>query len=85
MAYCRRCAFSWGTSTGGKFKDEINLVVASLGVHYGGYERVEADRTPRDKDFLKLYLIKKDNPDAFLEFVQQMRKWIPKSRTHCAT
>ena len=85
MAYCRRCAFSWGTSTGGKFKDEINLVVASLGTHYGGYERVEADRTPQDKDFLKHYLIKKDNPDAFLEFVQQMRKWIPQSRTHCAT
>ena len=85
MAYCGRCAFSWGHATGHKFKDELNLVVASLGVHYGGYDRVEAERTLQDKDFLKKYLIKKDYSDAFLEFVQQMRKWIPQSRTHCAT
>ena len=81
MAYCKRCAFSWGTSTGGKFKDEIDLVVASLGTHYAGCERVEANRRLRARHPLKLHLIKKDNPDAFLEFVQQMRKWIPHART----
>ena len=81
MAYCKGCAFSWGTSTGGKFKDEIDLVVASLGTHYAGCERVEANRRLRARHPLKLHLIKKDNPDAFLEFVQQMRKWIPHART----
>ena len=85
MAYCRRCAFTWGTATGHKFKDELNLVVVSLGVHYAGHERVAAERIQQDKDFLKEYLVKKDNVDAFLEFVQVMRKWIPQSRTHCAT
>ena len=85
MAYCKRCCSSWGHSTGGKFKDEINLVVATLGIHYGGRLRVTAERSKQDTDFLQLYQLKHDHRDAFLEFVQDMRKWIPKSVTHCPT
>ena len=45
MAFCKRCPAKWGHAIGSTFKDEINLVVATLGIHYGGHERVTAERT----------------------------------------
>ena len=65
--------------------DEINLVVATLGVHYGGHERVTVERTHQDKQKLLIYQKKHNYCDAFTDYVQQMRKWIPKSVTHCPT
>ena len=75
MAFCKRCPESWGLSTGSKFKDNINLLVASLGKHYAGHARVAAERTDQDKEFLKLFQKKHAHKDAFVEFVQDMKKW----------
>ena len=85
MAFCKTCCSEWGRATGSTFKDEINLVVATLGVHYGGHERATAERTQQDKDKLLPHQKKHNHRDAFLDYVQAMRKWIPKSVTHCPT
>ena len=85
MAFCRRCPQYLGHNTGSRFKDEINLVVATLGIHYAGHERVKAERTHQDKEKLKIYQKKFNYKDAFTDYVQQMMHWIPKSVTHCPT
>ena len=83
MAYCKRCPEFWGLSTGSTFKDNINLLVSTLGKHYAGHARVAELRTDQDKAFLKLHQKKFDHKDAFLEFVQAMMKWVPEPMTHC--
>ena len=85
MAFCKRCPGEWGHATGSRFKDEINLVVATLGIHYAGHERAKAERTRQDKEKLKINQKKYDVKDAFTNYVQQMMHWVPKSVTHCAT
>jgi hypothetical protein len=85
MAFCKSCPAEWGRATGSTFMDEINVVVATLGVHYGGHERVTAERTQQDKDKLLIYQKKHDYISAFTDYVQQMRKWIPQSVTHYPT
>ena len=82
MAYCKRCPQRWGRSTGSKFQQATNLLVCELGVHYGGYDRVQAALTDQDKAFLKKYMTKpKDNKEAFIEFVQGLSEWMPQSMT----
>ena len=56
MVFCKRCPDKWGHATGSTFKDEIYLVVATLGIHYAGHERVKAERTHQDKQKLEIYL-----------------------------
>ena len=85
MAFCKTCPSRWGRATGSTFKDEINLVVATLGVHYGGHARATAERTQQDKEKLLIHQKKHNYCDAFTDYVQQMMKWIPKSVTHCPT
>ena len=85
MAFCRRCPQFWGHQTGSRFKGEINLVVATLGVPCGGDERATAERTRQDKEKLLIYQKKHNYRNAFSDYVQQMMKWIPKSVTHCPT
>jgi len=85
MAFCKRCPGYWGHATGSRFKDELNLVVATLGIHYAGHERVKAERTHQDKEKLKIYQKKFDYRDAFTDYVQQMMHWVPKSVTNCPT
>ena len=83
MAFCRRCPQYWGHTTGSRFKDEINLVVGTLGIHYGGYKRVTAERADQDKISWRCTNKKSNYVDAFADVVQEMSKWIPKSVTHC--
>ena len=62
--------------------DKKPFIVLLLGVHYGGYDRVQAALTDQDKAFLKKYMTKpKDNKEAFLEFVQGLSEWMPQSMT----
>ena len=82
MAYCKRCPQRWGRSTGSKFQQAANLLVCELGVHYGGYDRVQAALTDQDKAFLGKYMTKpKDNKEAFIEFVRGLSEWMPQSMT----
>ena len=60
-------------------------MIATLGVHYGGHERVTAERTRQDKEKLLIYQKKHHYHDAFTDYVQQMSVWVPKSVTHCPT
>ena len=83
MAFCRRCPQWWGHATGSRFKDEINLVVGTLGIHYVGHERITAERTGQDKKMLKKYQKKVNYKDAFADYVQEMTKWVPKPVTQC--
>ena len=86
LAYCTNCRVAWGRITGTKFQQAINLVVHELGTHYGGSARVAAARTDQDKAFLKEYQKKSvNNKDAFYDFYQGIKYWLPKSLTSCPT
>ena len=52
-------------------------------IHYGGHERVTAERTGQIKKKLEMYQKKVNYKDAFTDYVQEMSSWIPKSVTHC--
>ena len=56
-----------------------------LGVHYEGHERVTAERTHQDTQKLALYQKVFNYRDAWLDYIQKMRDWVPKSVTHCPT
>ena len=86
VAYCTRCRDVWTTSTGSKFQNAINLMVHELGTHYEGYARVCAARTEQDKAFLVKYQTKAlNNVNAFSEFYQSIKWWLPVSLTSCST
>ena len=83
MAFAKRCPYFWKATTGSQFKDQINLVVVELGIHYDGHARVLEARTHQDTEKLKLYQKKHNNRDAFTEYVRSLSKWIPVSMTTC--
>ena len=83
MAFCKRCPYWWKATTGPHFKDQINLVVAEMGVHYGGHARVLEARTHQDAEKLKLYQKKHNHANAWAEYVQSLSIWIPHSVTKC--
>ena len=85
-AYCTRCRYVWTTCTSSKFQNEVNLMVHEMGTHYGGYARVCENRTDQDKAFLEKYQKKAlNNANAFYEFYQGIKWWLPVSRTSCST
>ena len=74
-----------GTSTGTKFLQKVNLLIASLGVHYHGHADVKAKLTPQVKAWLKVNCKKTDNIRAFEDFVIGLEAYMPKSMVSCPT
>ena len=73
-----------GATTGAQFKNQINLVVAEMGHHYGGHDRVLKGRAAQDTEKLKMYQKKFNHRDAFTDFVQSLSKRVPSSMTTCS-
>ena len=46
-AFAKECQRDWKVSTGTKFMQKVNLLIASLGIHYHGHEDVKAKLTPQ--------------------------------------
>ena len=84
MAFCKCGPEWWGATTGTQFKDQINLVVAEMGHHYGGRERGLKGSIAQDTEKLIMYPKKLNHRDAFTDSVQSLMKWIPCSMTTCS-
>jgi hypothetical protein len=69
---------AWKASTGTKFSQRVNLLIASLGVHYHGHEDVKAKLTPQAKAWLAKNCTSTDNPRAFEEFAVGLHDYLPK-------
>ena len=41
LAYCKRCPYKYGETTGSQFINKVNLVIATLGKHYAGHLRLD--------------------------------------------
>ena len=74
-----------GTSTGTKFLQKVNLLIAELGKHYHGHEDVKAKLTPQAKTWLAEHCKKTDNPRAFEDFAVGLQVWMPKSLLNLPT
>ena len=68
LAYCKRCPYTYKETTGLQFLNKVNLLVSTLGKHYGGHLRIK--RTNREKNELKKYQKEWDDPLVFEEFVK---------------
>jgi hypothetical protein len=77
-AFARECQSRWKASTGYMFSQRVNLLIASLGVHYHGHEDVKAKLTPQAKAWLAKNCTSTDNPRAFEEFVVGLHVYLPK-------
>ena len=84
-AFAKRCQESWKHLTGTRFLQKINLLIATLGVHYHGHEDVKAKQTPSVKAWLKEHCKKTDGPRAFEDFVHGLGAWLPKSLMNLPT
>ena len=85
LAYCKRLPEYHKEATGHVFINRVNLVVATLGKHYGGHLRVEKARSEYDKKQLELYQKKYNDIKAFEEFVIALEGWVPRSMINCTT
>ena len=85
FAFAKECNRFWGVSTGTKFLQKVNLLIASLGIHYHGHEEVKAKLTPQAKAWLAIHCKSTDNPRAFEDFVVGLGVWMPKSMLNCPT
>ena len=85
IAFAKECNRDWGTSTGTKFMQKVNLLIASLGIHYHGHEEVKAKLTPQTKAWLAIHCKSTDNPRAFEDFAVGLKVWMPKSMLNCPT
>ena len=84
LAYCKRCPEYYTDTTGSQFINKGNLLVATLGNRYGGYLRVEEQQSENEKNELKKYQKKTNDPRAFEDFVIGLAAWVPKSMIRCA-
>ena len=84
-AFAKECNRAWGVSTGTKFMQKVNLLIASLGIHYHGHEEVKAKLTPETKAWLVKHCKSTDNPRAFEDFAVGLKVWMPKSMLNCPT
>ena len=84
-AFAKRCCFDWKVSTGSKFLNKVNLLIAQLGVHYDGHEAVKAKLRPQDKTWLKQNQKKTDQKRAFEDFVVGLKVWLPHSMMNLPT
>ena len=85
FAFAKECNRVWGVSTGTKFLQKINLLIASLGIHYHGHEDVKAKLAPQAKAWLAEHCKGTDQPRAFEDFVVGLQVWMPKSLQNCPT
>ena len=53
LAFAKRCCLWWNENTGDRFLQKINLLIATLGVHYHGHADVKAKLTPACVAWLK--------------------------------
>ena len=67
-AFAKECSRDWKVSTGTKFLQKVNLLIASLGIHYHGHEDVKAKLTPQASAWLAEHCKSIDNPRAFEDF-----------------
>ena len=74
-----------GASTGTRFLQKVNMLIANLGVHYHGHADVKAKQTPVVSAWLKEDCKKIDDPRAFEDFVYGLRTWLPKSTMNLPT
>ena len=85
FAFAKECNRVWGGSTGTKFLQTINFLIASLGIHYHGHEEVKAKLAPQAKAWLAIHPKSTDNPRAFEDSAVGLQVWMPKSMLNCAT
>ena len=85
FAFAKECSRVWKEKTGTKFSQKINLLIASLGIHYHGHEDVKAKLSPQSKAWLAENCTSTDNPRAFEDFVVGLQVWMPKSLLNCPT
>jgi hypothetical protein len=78
-AFAKNCPELWKFTTGTRFLQEINLLIATLGVHYHGHAEVKAKQSLAVKAWLKEHCKKTDDPRAFEDFVHGLEAWLPKS------
>ena len=67
------------------FFKKVNMLIATLGVHYHGHADVKAKQTPVVKAWLKEHCKKTDDPRAFEDFVHGLAAWLPKSLMNLPT
>jgi hypothetical protein len=84
-AFAKECQRNWRVNTGTRFLQKVNLLIASLGVHYHGHADVKAKLTPQVKAWLKVNCKKTDNIRAFEDFVIGLEAYMPKSLVSCPT
>ena len=85
QAFAKLCQNDWKQLTGQRFLNKINLLIATLGVHYHGHEDEKAKLTPSVKAWLKEQCKKTDDPRAFEDFVHGLGAWLPKSLMNLPT
>jgi hypothetical protein len=84
-AFCTMCPEWWGVSTGTRFLQKVNMLIANLGVHYHGHADVKAKQTLMVSAWLKEHCKKTDDPRAFDDFVYGLQAWLPKSTMNLPT
>ena len=85
QAFALLCKRDWKQLTGQRFLQKINLLIATLGVHYHGHAEVKAKQTLAVKAWLKEHCKKTDDPRAFEDFVHGLGAWLPKSLMNLPT
>ena len=85
MAFAKRCCLWWSENTGDRFLQKINLLIATLGVHYHGHADVKAKLTPACKAWLKKNQTKYNDHNAFADFALGLEVWMPQSIVNCPT
>ena len=85
LAFAKECYKTWKVSTGTKFLQKVNLLIAELGIHYHGHAEVKAKLTTQTKAWINKHCKKPDNPLAFEDFVVGLQVWMPQSLLNCPT
>ena len=78
-AYAKRLPVREKERIGVTFINTVNVVVASLGIHYGGHVRVERKRSKTEKEYLAKFQKTHNDKTAFETFVKELEEWAPTS------
>jgi len=84
-AFAKRCSEYWKKNTGARFLQKVNLLIATLGVHYEEHADVKAKLPPQVLKWLKANQNKFDDPRAFEDFVVDLQVWLPTSMMNLPT
>ena len=84
-AFAKRCPDYWGVNTGTRFLQKVNLLIATLGVHYHGHADVKAKLTPQCVTWLKQHQKQFNDPRAFEDFALGLEAWLPVSMMNLPT